>query len=57
METVREDMMIIAVMLVVPELPLFQNMFQTLKYLTIVGAVTFIAGNKMLRKIANSNKQ
>eukprot|EP00731_Ephydatia_muelleri_P010701 Em0005g1287a len=33
------------------------NMFQTLKYLTIIGAVTFITGNKMLRTIANNNKQ
>lgn len=28
------------------------NMFQTLKYLTIIGSVTFLAGNRMLAQKA-----
>lgn len=28
------------------------NMFQTLKYLTIIGGVTFLAGNRMLAQKA-----
>ena len=33
-----------------------QNMFQTLKYLAGIGLVTFVAGNRMLRKIANAKQ-
>ncbi|PAV71052.1 hypothetical protein WR25_19955 [Diploscapter pachys] len=32
------------------------NMFETLKYLALIGAFTFIAGNRVLRSLANSNK-
>jgi oligosaccharyltransferase complex subunit delta (ribophorin II) len=32
------------------------NMFQTLKYLTIIGSVTFFCGNRMLRAIAEKQK-
>jgi len=32
------------------------NMFQTLQYLTIIGAVTFFCGNRMLRRIAEKQK-
>jgi len=32
------------------------NMFQTLKYLTAIGLITFIAGNRMLRRIANAKQ-
>ena len=33
-----------------------QNMFQTLKYLGLLGVPTFIAGNRLLRKIAQARK-
>jgi len=32
------------------------NMFQTLQYLVIIGAVTFFCGNRMLRKMAEKQK-
>ena len=32
------------------------NMFETLKYLALIGAFTFIAGNRVLRSLANLNK-
>ena len=31
---------------------LFQNMFQTLKCLAVIGAVTFFSGHKLLKKLA-----
>jgi len=33
------------------------NMFQTLKYLMGIGAVTFLCGNKMLAKLAQNRRQ
>ena len=36
--------------------PLPQNMFQTLKYLALLGVPTFIAGNRLLRRIAKARK-
>ena len=38
-----------------PPLP-SQNMFQTLKYLALLGVPTFIAGNRLLRRIARARK-
>ena len=39
-----------------PSVPSPQNMFQTLKYLALLGVPTFIAGNRLLRKIAQARK-
>ena len=33
-----------------------QNMFQTLMYLAVLGALTFIAGNRLLSRIAQARK-
>ena len=33
-----------------------QNMFQTLKYLALLGVPTFTAGNRLLRRIARARK-
>jgi len=33
------------------------DMFVTLKYLTIIGALTFLAGNRLLRSLAEARKQ